>query len=702
MTRRGHMIPGPELRRLTQKIVELQKRIGTLEKAGRSTQLSNSSIEGGYLTIRDANGQPRGYLGMQPDGNSDFKPVNNPPPSRPNTPELVPIMAGVALTWNGDLVDGPPKPTNFSHINAYLSGAGPDFIHGPSNLVGTLTRAGSIPVAPLPAAPYWARFIAYNKDDPTDESEPSLTAGPVTPEQVVAQGLLDGVVTEVKLAQDAVTEAKLAAGAVTETKVADDAISTPKLVAGAVQTEKIAAGAVAAEKIAAGAVTAEKISALAVTADKVDANAIQAGHLTAGAVTAEKLESNLVIAGDPTGDRVQINQANGIEQWLDGERTLWIPPVGDAEFRGMLTSGTSAQFIRLEPRGASAGPRLLMRDDVGSRQVSLFFADDNMWFYRETAGDGLGKLRGGHLQFAPSVTALSHRSDVASPGEDGEAKAFLNLSDIAVLGSSGQISVNANGGTAFVTASNQIQIAADETIFIDSGPDHVIYIHGGTDLFLSNESGAELRLAPDGGVYANGAAVKSFIIPHPTDDDRWLVHGCTESPTAGVEYWGEAEIVDGVADVPLPGYFEALTLPDRQVWVSVMIPDDLNEWLQRPPPAQRAKRTAAVASPEPPGREARSGSSSGERSRPSEEWLRRRDERPPAVATTTTPTIPRAAASPPRDGTFRIICDGPDGTRVAWLVKAARKDAPFEVEPLRADIEVHGDGPYRYFIPTAP
>lgn len=61
----------------------------------------------------------------------------------------------------------------------------------------------------------------------------------------------------------------------------------------------------------------------------------------------------------------------------------------------------------------------------------------------------------------------------------------------------------------------------------------------------------------------NGNLIKSFIIPHPDDPDRWLIHGCTESPHNGVEYWGTATLDDrGHADIELPGYFESLTARD--------------------------------------------------------------------------------------------------------------------------------------------
>lgn len=52
---------------------------------------------------------------------------------------------------------------------------------------------------------------------------------------------------------------------------------------------------------------------------------------------------------------------------------------------------------------------------------------------------------------------------------------------------------------------------------------------------------------------------KQFRIPHPTAEDHFLIHGCTESPVAGVEYWGDETLPEtGTLTVNLPEYFEAL------------------------------------------------------------------------------------------------------------------------------------------------
>lgn len=56
------------------------------------------------------------------------------------------------------------------------------------------------------------------------------------------------------------------------------------------------------------------------------------------------------------------------------------------------------------------------------------------------------------------------------------------------------------------------------------------------------------------------SGTKNFRIPHPIKPDHHLLHGATESPVSGVEYWGEETLDDqGSLTVELPDYFEALT-----------------------------------------------------------------------------------------------------------------------------------------------
>jgi len=54
-------------------------------------------------------------------------------------------------------------------------------------------------------------------------------------------------------------------------------------------------------------------------------------------------------------------------------------------------------------------------------------------------------------------------------------------------------------------------------------------------------------------------ATKTFVIDHPLDENKYLIHGCLEGPESGVYYRGIGEITDGESTViKLPLYVESL------------------------------------------------------------------------------------------------------------------------------------------------
>ena len=56
-----------------------------------------------------------------------------------------------------------------------------------------------------------------------------------------------------------------------------------------------------------------------------------------------------------------------------------------------------------------------------------------------------------------------------------------------------------------------------------------------------------------------GPAGKTFIIEHPTNENKYLVHACLEGPEAGVYYRGKGEITNNESvEVVLPHYVEKL------------------------------------------------------------------------------------------------------------------------------------------------
>ena len=65
-------------------------------------------------------------------------------------------------------------------------------------------------------------------------------------------------------------------------------------------------------------------------------------------------------------------------------------------------------------------------------------------------------------------------------------------------------------------------------------------------------TGAGGAIGPTGG--------KTFIIDHPTDAERYLVHGCLEGPEFGIYYRGIGVIEEGLESVgiQLPNYVEKI------------------------------------------------------------------------------------------------------------------------------------------------
>ncbi|HEY4240011.1 MAG TPA: DUF6519 domain-containing protein [Kofleriaceae bacterium] len=94
-----------------------------------------------------------------------------------------------------------------------------------------------------------------------------------------------------------------------------------------------------------------------------------------------------------------------------------------------------------------------------------------------------------------------------------------------------------------------------------------IFMHAPTNVTICGlETTQASALVVRGTIAATGSVsgtVKNFRIPHPlAPDTRDLVHSCIEGPEAGVYYRGEARLVDGIARIELPAYFEALTRKD--------------------------------------------------------------------------------------------------------------------------------------------
>ncbi|MEU6755975.1 hypothetical protein [Streptomyces sp. NPDC046685] len=228
-----------DARRLASLLADYERRLAALE---RSTQASHTSIEGGAIEVYDKTGTHRGSVGVQPDGTVALVPKNSPPPPKPTPPTVEPVLAGLVVGWDGLWDDSYSTPSDFSLIQVHI-GPAADFAPSLGTLAGTITapQGGTLTVAVEGYAAVWVRLVGANTAAGTGAAS---TAVQGTPRRAVGQDLIDGIVTETKLAQSAVTEAKIALGAVGSTALAAGAVLENKLAKAAVTLDKIANGAV--------------------------------------------------------------------------------------------------------------------------------------------------------------------------------------------------------------------------------------------------------------------------------------------------------------------------------------------------------------------------------------------------------------------------------------------------------------------------
>lgn len=197
-----------------------------------------------------------------------------------------------------------------------------------------------------------------------------------------------------------------------------------------------------------------------------------------------------------------------------------------------------------------------------------------------------------------------------------------------------------SNGTLYVAGATTLQSVLTINSYINCSG--IIYGSAGSyGAKISTHEGNAASFAWSGGsfqFYINGSHVKTFVIQHPVQEDKYLVHGTLEGPEGAVYYRGSAQLKNGYAVIDLPDYFEALTREEG--------------------------RTVLLTNVD--------------------------GYEPLCVCTTKGKRIVQ--------GRFIVMARSPMSSQeFDWEVKAIRKDVSLlEVEPSKKDTQVYGDGPYTY------
>ncbi|MCG8971737.1 hypothetical protein [Streptomyces sp. CL12-4] len=384
-----------DAKRLAQLLADYDRRLQALE---RSTQAGYTSIEGGSLDIYDDEGVLKGSVGVQPDGGVALVPVNTTPPPTPTPPAVGSELAGLAIVWDGLWDDSYETPTDFALVQVHV-GAAADFTPELATQVATITAplGGSVTVHIDHYEPVWVRLVAQNTAAIVG---PASVAVQGQARQAVGQDLVDGIVTEVKLAEDAVTEAKIALGAVGSTALAD----------GAVLEDKLAKAAVSLGKIADGAVTINALGgALSDSAAQryVDAMGDPAAWKTTAQSAGATWEHLTGVTDAPTGQTV--GQAKG---YVREQGTTLVPYEPGTLYRisarvrlTAATSGTDTFYVGVAGIGADK-VTLVNRDGANST---------NSHYYSAASGRAINVADG----WVTVVGYLKDRAPAGTPGTAG-------------------------------------------------------------------------------------------------------------------------------------------------------------------------------------------------------------------------------------------------------------------------------------------
>jgi len=208
----------PAIAALTQQIARMQAQIAQLQRNQRTSQLGNTSIDNGTLTINGPDGTAQMLLGLQYDGAYTVRAVSSVgPPVAPDTPIAGPGIQSVLVAWDGVMADRSMPLSDFAGVQVHCSPV-EGFTPGEGTLQGMLPAAGAFIVGGLAAGTvYYVALVAVNE---SGQSSP-----PSAQSSATAQSVLQNI------AANSITATLIAAGTILAGAVDGTTITGAQIIA---------------------------------------------------------------------------------------------------------------------------------------------------------------------------------------------------------------------------------------------------------------------------------------------------------------------------------------------------------------------------------------------------------------------------------------------------------------------------------------
>ncbi|MEU2592374.1 hypothetical protein ABZ649_04675 [Streptomyces albidoflavus] len=311
-----------DLARLAARVADLERR---LSSTTRTARLAYSSIEDGAIEVYDGDGALRGTIGVQPDGTVGLVAHNAPPPPAPAPPQVSGALGGLTVTWDGRWAnDADTTPLDLALVQVHVTALADEELTDDTLVASLIPGGGSVGVVTGTYEPVWVTLVAVNT---SSAAGPPSRPAQGTARRAAAPDILDGAVTELKLAAEAVTEAAMAAGAVGRTVIQDGAIATPHMDVGSINGDRISLNTLNGDRVVARSITGNHVVAQSLTANELAANSVTALQLAAGIVDATHIKAGSLTAGLLSADAINGKVITGsiLQTGLTGRRLVVDP-----------------------------------------------------------------------------------------------------------------------------------------------------------------------------------------------------------------------------------------------------------------------------------------------------------------------------------------------------------------------------------------